>query len=100
MVIAIAWWVDGHRWRSIVGAALGTAGVISYAWVATESTRRDLRLAVDPQTSSDPIARAVRWMFVDYTRAGSVNSAHHVIVVVICVVAIGLGAWGLTTDSS
>lgn len=97
VVVAIARWIDGVRWRQWLGAVLGVAGVANYAWVAVESSRRQLRLAVDPQTTAAPAVRLLRTLFVDYTRTGSAGSVHHVGITALCVVAVGLGMWMLTT---
>lgn len=64
-VVAVAWWVARVRAVRLL-TALGLLGVISYLWLAVESSVGRLRLIINWFETANPFYRAWRWALPDY----------------------------------
>lgn len=64
-VIAVAWWVARVRAVRLL-TALGLFGVVSYLWLAVETSVGSLRLIIDWFKTANPLYQAWRWALPDY----------------------------------
>jgi hypothetical protein len=65
-VLAIAWWARGGGRRLGITLALGTLGVLAYAWVAVEGALGRIAWVVDLQDTANPLYRAWSATLPDY----------------------------------
>jgi hypothetical protein len=75
--LAIAWWARGGGRRLAAVAALGLAGVASYAGITVEGLAGRIRWIVDLQSTADPVHRALAAVMPDYLTADAATWPLH-----------------------
>ncbi|MBW3603991.1 MAG: hypothetical protein KY460_03585 [Actinobacteria bacterium] len=92
VVLATAWWLDGHVRARHVFTVAGLLGVATWLWLTVEAATGSLTLVVDFFDTTNPLYRGWRWLLPDFLTVTPGTWVRHVVWSVI-LVAMAVAGW-------